>query len=109
SIGRQLGMRPFRARRVDGLDLPDRHPELERMDAHLGLDLETRRQHRKALYETPRKYPIARKNVAEAAPEQARKQPIEQLVPKHMSAPVRLLGFVPASSDDHVELFGDEQ
>src|SRR6476661_10047604 len=79
------------------------------MDAHLGLDLEPRRQHWKAFDEAPRKSAITGKNVAEIAPKQTRKQAGEQPVSKHMAAAISMLGFVPASADDHVELFGDQQ
>src|SRR6185369_67579 len=107
-IGRKLGVRALGPRRVSRLDLSYRHSELERVDTDLRLDLESGREDRKTLHETPGKDPVAGENVGEAASEQAGKQAGEQLVPDDVAAAKGLFLFVAAGPDDHVELFGDE-
>jgi hypothetical protein len=79
------------------------------VDAHLGLDLETRREHRKALGEAPRKGAVSREDIGEASAEQAGEQAGEQLVAQHVAAAIGLLRLMSPASDHHVELVGDQQ
>src|SRR6185312_3833451 len=96
--GRELRLRAFGARRVGGLDLADRHAELERVDAHLGLDLEAGGQHREALDEAAREDAVAREDVAEAAPEQPGEKAGEDPVPDHVAAAIGALLVVAAGA-----------
>src|SRR3546814_3223228 len=59
TIGGELRFRTLDPREIGRVDFGDGHLEFERMDADLGFDLETGRQHRKALDEPPRKHAIA--------------------------------------------------
>ena len=103
--GRKLGMRSFGTREVARLDFADGHAELERVDAHLRLDLEALRQDREALHEPPRKGAIAGKNVREATSEQSGQQPREKLVPQDVAAPVGVGLAVLPCPDNHVQIF----
>src|SRR6185369_2301782 len=58
TIGRELGFRSLGPGRIGRLDLPDRHPKLEGMDADLSLDLEPGRENREAFDEPARKNAI---------------------------------------------------
>src|SRR3546814_14592180 len=65
TIGGELRFRTLDPREIGRVDFGDGHLEFERMDADLGFDLETGRQHRKALDEPPRKHAIAGQDVPE--------------------------------------------
>ena len=107
-IGRKLGVRAFGAGAVGGFDLADRHAQFERVDAHLGLDLEAGGEYREALDEAAREHAVAGEDIAEAAPEQAGEQTGEDAVPEDVAAAVGVLRFVAAGADDHVELVGEQ-
>ena len=104
-----LDSRALEPGRVGGLDLAHRHPQLERVDAHLGFDLEARGEHREALHEPPREHAVAREDVAEGAAEQARQEAGEDAVAEHVAAAIGGAGLVAAGADDHVELVGEKQ
>src|SRR4029079_13278092 len=108
AIGRELGLRAFGKRGIGGLALADRHAELERVDADLGLDLEARGEDREAFHKAAREHPVTRENVAEAAPEQAGEEPGEGAVAGGVAAAVGVLLLVAAGGPGRDEPRGGE-
>jgi len=103
-IGAELGGRAFGAGEIGRLDLGDGHLEFERMDADLGLDLESGRQHRKTFDEAAREDTVARQDVRKAAAEQTGEHPRQQPVAEAMTAAIGLDRLPHPAADHHVEL-----
>src|SRR6185312_16726920 len=86
--GVELADRSLGAGVIRRFDLGDRKRELKRMNAELGLDLETIGQYREGVDKAAGKYPVARKNILEGLAEHRRQKAGQEPVAGGMAEPI---------------------
>jgi hypothetical protein len=108
AVRAQLAVGPLAAGSVARVDLGHGHTHVQRVDGHLGLDLEALTHRGKRLHEAAGQHAIAGEDVARAGSEGAEHERVEQAVAEHVAGAIGARVGMAAQARDHVEALGPQ-